>query len=166
MGWLSDGYMKTALFALKDGKAAALFSEIIDNLGKHIFEVLERDGVAGIEAIEFHPADVEGGAIKVARLRGGGTVAFLQSGNREIGPEQTGYAYAVVGMSARLDGVGKGGGNFLEKCGSLRYKVGHGVLERIDVVDVAGGEAHQRFLGEIGCLEVGDGNDAIGLGSR
>ena len=68
MNWLSDGYVETALLALIDGIAAPLFSVIIYNLSKHILEVLELDGVAGVEAVEFHPTDIEGGAIKMARL--------------------------------------------------------------------------------------------------
>ena len=77
--WLSYGYVETALLALKYGVAAPLFPEVVNNLGKHILEVLERDGFVGIETVKFYPTDVESGAIEVARLRGGSAIAFLQS---------------------------------------------------------------------------------------
>ena len=88
--------MQAPRLAFKDGITAPLAPEVLYNFGQDVLEVLERDDHAGVYAVKFHPTDVEGGAVQVAGVLGGGTVAAPEFGDAVVGAHDTGDLDAVL----------------------------------------------------------------------
>ena len=102
---LSNCDVETALLALVDGVAAVCLPEIVNDFCKNIFQTLQRNAITVVKAVELRPTDIERGAIEVARLLRGGSVALSEFGHSVLGAQQAVHPYSVALASARLDGV-------------------------------------------------------------
>lgn len=148
--------MKAALTVFKLDKATTLVSEIVENLGEEIFQILEGAmGSGSVVADEFGVADVEGGAEAVGGFLGGVAVDAPEAADGGGSAEHAGDFHTVGTATARLQRIVECLPYLLEQRGCFRDKVGKRVGELVKVIFLAGFHRNERTA-EVHDVLVGD----------
>ena len=120
--------MEASLFFFINGIAPLLFSEVVDDFCQNVFQTLQRHFVAFVEAIEFGPTHIEGGAIQVARIFGGGAISLAELSHGVVGAKGTVHPNSLAFSAACNDGVLKCLTYVVEQSGCFGHQVGQGIF--------------------------------------
>ena len=161
---LSHRHMETALFDFVLNKGTILLA----NVAEHLREYPLQRVVAHLTANSMIAviADIEGGAVKVARVVGGIAVVALQTGHIVLGAQDAGNDELVQGHPLHIEAVVECLTDILEQHGSAWHQIGNGAVEFVDMIVGTLADIHQFFLACLGILAVLDGLDAPLVGSH
>ena len=156
--------MKASLldFILDIGTLSA--ADIAEHLREHPLQrVVAHLLLYGVIAVV---ADVEGGAIEVARVVGGIAIMALQSGHIVLGAQNAGNDELIEGHTLHVEAVVEGLANVLQEHGGTGHEVRNGAVELVDMIVRTLADIHQIVLALLSLLTILHGAHAILVGSH
>ena len=144
--------MEAALLDFILDVGAVLLANVTKHLGEHplqrVVAHLATDGVIAVVA------DVESGAVEVARVVRSIAVVALQTGYVFLGAQHAGDDELVQGHTLHVEAVVERLTDVLQQDGSTRHEVGNGAVELVDMVVGTLADIHQFLLAGLGILAV------------
>ena len=111
-------------------------------------------------------ADIDGGAIEVARVVGGIAVVTLQTGHIVLGTHDAGDDNLVQGHTLHVEAVVERLADVLQQHGGTGHEVRDRAVQLVDMVVRTLADIHQLVLALLGLLTVLHGAHAILVGSE